>query len=71
MDTSGKIGELGRLRNRHVAKLLSHLGEPPPYLQQAVKRAFSMFAEDVESNIINSDQSEKRGMNELPKSCNS
>jgi len=53
-----KLQELGRLRNRHVAKLLDYIGDAPPYLQTAIKKAFSMFAEDVEKNIINSDRSE-------------
>ncbi len=48
--------ELARLRNRHVAKLLSYLGDTPPYLETAIKKGFSMFAEDVETNIINSDK---------------
>lgn len=52
------LSEIGRLRNRHVAKLLSHIGEQPPYLESAIKRAFSMFADDVTTNIINSDNSE-------------
>ena len=50
-----KLNELGRLRNRHVAKLLDFIGESPPYLENAIKKQFSMFAEDVEDNIINSD----------------
>jgi hypothetical protein len=50
--------ELARLRNRHVAKLLDYLGDTPPYLEAAVKKGFSMFAEDVEANIINSDKME-------------
>ena len=54
-DKQSQIDELARLRNRHVAKLLSYLGETPPYLETAVKKAFSMFAEDVETNIVNSD----------------
>ena len=55
------IIELERLRNRHVAKLLSHLGDQPPYMQIAIKKAFSMFAEDVQVNILNSDWSENNG----------
>jgi len=55
LDREPAINELGRLRNRHVAKLLSHLGEQPPYLESAIKRSFSMFADDVEANIINSE----------------
>jgi hypothetical protein len=57
MNQYDSIEELGRLRNRHVAKLLSLLGTTPPYLEIAIKKAFSMFAEDVQSNIINSDNS--------------
>jgi uncharacterized LabA/DUF88 family protein len=56
MDKVIAIKELARLRNRHVAKLLSHLGDVPPYLEAAIKRGLSMFADDVETNIINSDQ---------------
>jgi len=55
MDKSEQRDELARLRNRHVAKLLSYLGDAPPYLETAIKKGFSMFAEDVETNIINSD----------------
>ena len=55
LERDDAIFELGRLRNRHVAKLLSHLGETPPYLEGAIKRSFSMLAKDVEKNIINSD----------------
>lgn len=50
-----ELEELSRLRNRHVAKLLSYLGESPPYLETAIKKAFTMFADDVEANIINSE----------------
>lgn len=52
------IKEVRRLRNRHVAKLLSYLGDLPPYLESAIKAEFSMFANDVEDNIINSDNRE-------------
>ena len=52
------ITELGRLRNRHVAKLLSYLGDSPPYLETAIKKAFTMFSEDVATNILNSDKIE-------------
>jgi hypothetical protein len=54
-DKAKDIQELARLRNRHVAKLLDYLGDAPPYLETAIKRSLSMFAEDVEANIINSD----------------
>ena len=56
MNREEMITEVGRLRNRHVAKLLDFLGDTPPYLETAIKRAFSMFSQDVESNIINSDE---------------
>lgn len=56
------ITELTRLRNRHVAKLLTYLGDSPPYLETAIKKAMTMFADDVAANIIrpeqNSDNSE-------------
>ena len=55
MNTETAIKELSRLRNRHVAKLLAHLGDAPPYLEIAIKRGLTMFAEDVEANIINRD----------------
>ena len=67
IDRTKAVTELGRLRNRHVAKLLSFLGDSPPYLENAVKRAFTMFAEDVEANIItgetqeNSDERDSQG----------
>ncbi len=54
MNRTEAITELGRLRNRHVAKLLDFLGDAPPYLEVAVKKSFSMFSQDVEANIINS-----------------
>lgn len=46
------IEELGRLRNRHVAKILTFLGDCPPYLEKAIKKEFTLFAEDIEANII-------------------
>ena len=46
------IAEVGRLRNRHVAKLLTYLGDTPEYLQAAIKRAFSMYAQDIADNVI-------------------
>jgi hypothetical protein len=57
-EKTAQLQELGRLRNRHVAKLLDYLGDAPPYLETAIKRGLSMFAEDVERNIINSDNRE-------------
>jgi hypothetical protein len=40
---------VNELRNYHVKKLLNHLGGPdvPPYLQKAIKRSYSEFAEDI------------------------
>ena len=40
---------VNELRNHHVRKLLNHLGgrDVPPYLQKAIKRSFSEFAEDI------------------------
>ena len=55
MNNEAAIKEIQRLRNRHVAKLLAHLGDVPPFLEIAIKRGLSMFAEDVEANIIHSD----------------
>jgi len=36
-------------RNYHVKKLLNHLGgrDVAPYLQKAIKRAFSEYAQDI------------------------
>jgi hypothetical protein len=67
MNREEAIKEVARLRNRHVAKLLDFLGETPPYLETAVKKALSMFAEDVEANIINSDNRGNRDEREQPK----
>ena len=52
------LTELGRLRNRAVAKLLTFLGDTPEYLSSAIKRSYTMFADDIADNIINSDSSE-------------
>jgi len=58
MDEESAKKELARLRNRHVAKLLTYLGDAQPYLESAIKKSMSQFAQDVEVNIINSDNSE-------------
>jgi hypothetical protein len=52
MDT----GMVNELRNFHVKKLLNHLGgiDVPPYLQKAIKRSFSEFAEDITNKKDNS-----------------
>jgi hypothetical protein len=47
-----QIAELNRLRNRHVGKLLERLGEPAPVVKMAIKKAFSMFVEDVLVNVL-------------------
>ena len=57
-EKTAQLTELARLRNRHVAKLLDYLGETPPYLETAIKKGMTMFAEDVAANIINSDNRE-------------
>jgi len=60
MERNQALEEVARLRNRHVAKLLSHLGnDVAPYLAIAIKKALSMFAEDVCRNIIDEEQSEQ------------
>ena len=40
---------VNELRNYHVKKLLNHLGGEAvaPYLQRAIKRSFSEYAEDI------------------------
>ena len=40
---------VNELRNYHVKKLLNHLGgkDVAPYLQKAIKRSYSEFAEDI------------------------
>lgn len=53
--------ELSRLRNRHVAKLLTHIGDVAPYLEQAIKHSYTMFADDIQANILNSDNSDNSG----------
>ena len=49
MRTEKDIAMVNELRNYHVKKLLNHLGgeSVAPYLQKAIKRSFSEFAEDV------------------------
>ena len=57
MTRDDKIAEIARLRDRHVGKLLTYLGSTavPPYLDRAIKKALSMFEEDVIANIIDSE----------------
>ena len=49
MRTEKDMHMVNELRNHHVKKLLNHLGgeSVAPYLQKAIKRAFSEFAEDI------------------------
>lgn len=60
--TTDKI-MVNELRNHHVKKLLNHLGGPDvaPYLQKAIKRSFSEFAEDITKGQNNEEQDESRG----------
>ena len=48
---------VNELRNFHVKKLLTNLGgkDVAPYLQKAIKRAFSEFAEDITKKDSNND----------------
>ena len=57
MDSSTDNIMVNELRNKHVKKLLNHLGgsDVPPYLQKAIKRSYSEFAEDI--NKQNEDNS--------------
>lgn len=59
MNKDEAIKEIGRLRNRHVAKLLSYLGDPPQYLQQSIKHAMSMMADDIIANILTNSEHEE------------
>jgi len=58
LDREDALIELGRLRNRQVARLLTFLGDTPEYLSSAIKRSYTMFADDIAENIINSDSIE-------------
>ena len=64
MTKSEQREELGRLRNRHVAKILTYLGpDTPPYLEVAIKKAMSMFHDDVWTNILNDNQNDNQNDN--------
>lgn len=56
MERDKAITEIGRLRNRHIAKLLTFLGDTPEYLQSAIKRSYSIFAQDVADNVVDENQ---------------
>ncbi len=61
VDQDESLKELARLRNRHVAKVLTFLGQgTAPYIEQAIKRAMSMFEADVAANVLNSEPLEDR-----------
>ena len=55
------IKELSRLRNRHVAKLLTAINPVSEHIEFSVKKQFTLFASDVVDNILN--HSEHRGIN--------
>lgn len=53
MTTKEMTKELARLRNRHVAKILTFFGpDTPEYIVAGIKRSYSFFEEDVQVNII-------------------
>ncbi len=53
MTQADQIHEANRLRNRHVRKLLTHLGgNIDEDTERAIKSAFSRFERDVVTNII-------------------
>lgn len=55
MDAKAQTKELGRLRNRHVAKLLNVLGpDAPEYIIAGLKRSYSFFETDIQTNIFDS-----------------
>ncbi len=59
VDRDDALIELARLRNRHVAKVLTYLGAgTAPYIEQAIKRAMSQFEDDVAVNILESEPKE-------------
>ena len=60
MNREQAIQEIARLRNRHVAKLLTYLGNPPEYLQASIKHSMSMFADDVIANIVENSEHKER-----------
>jgi len=57
MTRAAAIREVSRMRNRAVARLLTIIGRDMPDLMtpdlvRALKTSYSMFSEDVETNII-------------------
>ena len=52
---SEQVGQVVRLRNRHVAKLLTNLsevGQLPRITENEIKREFSYFANDVIEQVL-------------------
>ena len=52
---SEQAEQVNRLRNRHVAKLLTNLseiGQLPQITENEIKREFSFFASDVIEQVI-------------------
>ncbi len=65
IDQEESLTELARLRNRHVAKLLTFLGQStPPYIEQAIKRSMSMFESDIAVNILDREPQEVHHLRE-------
>jgi len=66
MNYTEQFNELTRLRNRHVAKILTFFGPDTPQIVIAgVKRSFSYFAEDVAVNILEVELDTKAQTKEL------
>lgn len=44
--------EIDRLTSRHIAKLLSRLGNTiPPVIEQEIKRQFRFLSEDIKTSV--------------------
>lgn len=53
MSTPVKNTELSRLRNMNVSQIMRFLGgDVPPYIEAAIKRQFTSFAQDVENGFL-------------------
>lgn len=65
MDSNRDSNMINELRNHHVKKLLNHLGGAtvPPYLQKAIKRSYSEFAEDITSKIMDKNNGQNNEAN--------
>ena len=60
IDEQEAIKELARLRNRHVAKLLSFIGPVSQMMERAIKAELSQFEEDCAVNILGQEPHEER-----------